>query len=231
MKPGVGGDKRHRWRAAPYQTSQNDRSAPQVELAVAVVDVNADRSDIDAFGVFGEKVNVSVVIPTLNEAENLPHVLPRIPAGHEVVLVDGRSTDDTVAVARRLPPRRRDRRRSSARARATALRDRLRGLAPATSSSRSTPTARSARRRSPLFVAALCDGADFVKGSRFQQGGGSTDFTWTARLGNAAPRAASRTRSSARATRTSPTATTRSGAMSCRCIDIDKTMASRSRRS
>ena len=49
---------------------------------------------------------VSVVIPALNEAENLPFVLPRIPPGvHEVVLVvDGYSTDDTVAVAYALMP-------------------------------------------------------------------------------------------------------------------------------
>src|SRR5690242_3841803 len=47
--------------------------------------------------------SVSVVIPALNEAENLPHVLPRIPAWvHEVILVDGHSTDATVAVAREL---------------------------------------------------------------------------------------------------------------------------------
>src|SRR4051794_10414522 len=48
---------------------------------------------------------VSVVIPAWNEAENLPHVLPRIPSWvHEVILVDGNSVDDTVAVARRLLP-------------------------------------------------------------------------------------------------------------------------------
>src|SRR4051794_21697893 len=48
---------------------------------------------------------VSVVIPTLNEAKNLPHVFSRLPAGlHEIVLVDGRSVDDTVAVARALRP-------------------------------------------------------------------------------------------------------------------------------
>ena len=45
---------------------------------------------------------VSVVIPALNEAENLRHVLPRLPEGlHEVILVDGHSTDGTVEVARR----------------------------------------------------------------------------------------------------------------------------------
>ena len=48
---------------------------------------------------------VSVVIPALNEAANLPHVLPKIPPWVcEVLLVDGRSTDDTVEVARRLRP-------------------------------------------------------------------------------------------------------------------------------
>src|SRR5689334_6110948 len=51
------------------------------------------------------KATVSVVIPALNEAENLPYVLPRIPAWvHEVLLVDGHSTDDTVGVALGLRP-------------------------------------------------------------------------------------------------------------------------------
>ena len=49
--------------------------------------------------------SVSVIIPALNEAENLPHVLPRIPDWiDEVLLVDGHSTDDTVEVARSLRP-------------------------------------------------------------------------------------------------------------------------------
>ena len=48
---------------------------------------------------------VSVIIPTLNEAENLPHVFERLPDDlHEVIVVDGRSTDGTVEVAERLRP-------------------------------------------------------------------------------------------------------------------------------
>ncbi len=48
---------------------------------------------------------VSVVLPAKNEALNLPHVLSALPEGlHEVILVDGRSTDDTVRVARLLRP-------------------------------------------------------------------------------------------------------------------------------
>jgi cellulose synthase/poly-beta-1,6-N-acetylglucosamine synthase-like glycosyltransferase len=47
--------------------------------------------------------SVSVVIPALNEAENLPHVLPKIPVWvDEVLIVDGNSTDGTPEVARRL---------------------------------------------------------------------------------------------------------------------------------
>src|ERR1700682_2603913 len=48
---------------------------------------------------------VSVVIPAMNEAECLPHVLPRLPPWiDEVLLVDGASTDATVEVARRIRP-------------------------------------------------------------------------------------------------------------------------------
>jgi glycosyltransferase involved in cell wall biosynthesis len=48
---------------------------------------------------------ISVIVPALNEAENLVHVLPRIPADvFEIVLVDGGSGDATVEVARTLIP-------------------------------------------------------------------------------------------------------------------------------
>src|SRR4029077_15501614 len=48
---------------------------------------------------------VSVVIPTLNEARNLPYVFSRLPADiYEVIVVDGHSVDDTIAVARQLRP-------------------------------------------------------------------------------------------------------------------------------
>src|SRR4029453_2304652 len=47
----------------------------------------------------------SCLTPAKNEAANLPHVLPALPdIVSEVLLVDGRSTDDTIAVARRLRP-------------------------------------------------------------------------------------------------------------------------------
>src|SRR5438128_9431374 len=47
---------------------------------------------------------VSVVVPTFNEARNLPHVFGLMPDVHEVIVVDGRSTDGTVETARALRP-------------------------------------------------------------------------------------------------------------------------------
>jgi glycosyltransferase involved in cell wall biosynthesis len=47
---------------------------------------------------------VSVVIPALNEAANLPHVLTRMAPEWEIILADGQSTDETISVARALRP-------------------------------------------------------------------------------------------------------------------------------
>lgn len=126
---------------------------------------------------------VSVVIAAMNEARNLPHVLNRLPDGlHELILVDGHSVDDTVAVARRQRP---DIRilTQTGRGKGNALAD---GFAVCTGdiivaldADGSTDAA-----EIPRFVSALCHGADFVKGSRFAQGGSSTDITRTRSLGN-----------------------------------------------
>src|SRR4051794_16343079 len=52
-----------------------------------------------------EGYRVSVIIPALNEAVNIPHVVARIPTWvHEVILVDGHSTDGTTDVARTVWP-------------------------------------------------------------------------------------------------------------------------------
>src|ERR1700733_4931991 len=67
------------------------------------------RSDFADYRAIGAGVaimpSVSVVIPAKNEAPNLKHVLSTIPEWvDEIVLVDGHSTDDTVAVAQQLYP-------------------------------------------------------------------------------------------------------------------------------
>jgi glycosyltransferase involved in cell wall biosynthesis len=49
--------------------------------------------------------SVTVLICTLNEEKNLPHVLPKIPRWvEEILLVDGHSTDRTVEVAKEMRP-------------------------------------------------------------------------------------------------------------------------------
>jgi glycosyltransferase involved in cell wall biosynthesis len=128
---------------------------------------------------------VSVVIPTLNEAENLPHVFACLPPGlHEVIVVDGNSTDGTVAVAQALRP---DVKvvMQAGRGKGNAL---AAGFLACTGDIVVTLDADGSADASeiPRFVAALCNGADFVKGSRFAQGGGSSDITLIRRYGNRA---------------------------------------------
>jgi glycosyltransferase involved in cell wall biosynthesis len=121
-------------------------------------------------------ITVSVVIPALNEAESLPHVLPRIPADvYEVILVDGHSTDDTIAVARELRP---DIRVVTQRERGkgAALRE---GFEAATGAIVVHLDADGSTdpEEIPAFVQTLIDGADYAKGSRFAPGGKSDDIT------------------------------------------------------
>lgn len=126
---------------------------------------------------------VSVVIPTLNEAENLPYVLPRIPWWvYEALLVDGRSTDNTVEVARSLSPSIRTMYQKGC-GKGDAL---LTGFAAATGDIIVTLDADGSADPAEMttFVGALLAGADYAKGSRFLQGGGTADMGPFRFLGN-----------------------------------------------
>src|SRR4051794_17466253 len=131
----------------------------------------------------GAPPRVSVVIPTYNEARNLPHVFSLLPEDvHEVIVVDGRSVDDTIAVARSLRP---DVRivRQNRRGKGNAM---ACGFAAVTGDIVVMLDADGSAdpREIPRFVQTLVEGADFAKGTRFAVGGGSSDITRTRRLGN-----------------------------------------------
>lgn len=126
---------------------------------------------------------VSVVIPTLNEAENLPLVLPRLPDWvHEVIIVDGLSTDDTVEVARRLLPNVRVVMETRS-GKGVALQA---GFAAATGDIIVMLDADGSMDPNEiiLFVGALMSGADYAKGSRFMQGAGTSDMSLFRMIGN-----------------------------------------------
>jgi glycosyltransferase involved in cell wall biosynthesis len=126
---------------------------------------------------------VSVVIPTLNEARNLPHVFAQLPAGlHEVIVVDGHSVDGTLAVARSLRPDVRivlQTRKGKGNALAC-------GFAAATGDIIAMVDADGSADPGeiPRFVQALTAGSDFAKGTRYAAGGGSSDLTRIRSLGN-----------------------------------------------
>jgi glycosyltransferase involved in cell wall biosynthesis len=126
---------------------------------------------------------VSVVVPAKNEARNLGHVFASIPAWvDEIVLVDGHSADDTVAVCRQLRP---DVKivHQEGRGKGDALQAGFKAckgeIIVMIDADGSTDGAEIAR-----FVGALVTGADYVKGSRFANGGGSDDITFGRRWGN-----------------------------------------------
>src|SRR5215218_1750414 len=63
-------------------------------------------TELDATRPGFDMPSVSVIIPTLNEAKNLRYVLPYIPTWvHEIIIVDGRSTDETPEVAVSIHPK------------------------------------------------------------------------------------------------------------------------------
>jgi len=156
----------------------SDRTIDLEQVAPLRVLAPALRRDLDPAG-----PTVTVVVPAMNEARNLPWLAARMPRGvAEIVLVDGRSVDDTVAVARELWPAVRvitQNRRGKGNAMAC-------GFAAASGAITVMIDADGSMDPGeiPLFVDALVGGADYAKGSRFRAGGGSSDITRLRRVGN-----------------------------------------------
>lgn len=127
--------------------------------------------------------SVTVVIPTINEEKNLSHVIPLIPTWvTEIIIVDGLSTDNTTAEAKRL----------KSDIKVILVNNPGKGVALKAGFEAShgdiivmlDGDGSTNPREIISFVEALKQGADFVKGSRFIVGGGSADMTMLRRVGN-----------------------------------------------
>jgi len=125
---------------------------------------------------------VTVVVPVKNEAANLREVLPRLPEVHEVILVDGNSVDGSIEAAREVMPSIRvvtQTRKGKGNALAAGFLAATGDIIVMFDADGSADPV-----EIPAFVAALTAGADFAKGSRFAEGGGSEDITGLRSLGN-----------------------------------------------
>ncbi|MGA9921724.1 MAG: glycosyltransferase family 2 protein [Candidatus Dormiibacterota bacterium] len=123
------------------------------------------------------------MIPAMNEAANLQYVLLLMPPTiFELILVDGRSSDETIAVTQALYP--------SARIVHQIGRGKGNALAAGFAACHGDvivmldADGSANPQEIEQFVRVLLDGADFAKGTRFAAGGGSADITWLRRIGN-----------------------------------------------
>lgn len=127
---------------------------------------------------------VSIVVPARNEARNLELVLPALPDDAEIIVVDGHSVDDTAAVVARVRPDARfiqQTRKGKGNALAV-------GFAAASGDIIVMFDADGSADPDEIeaYVLALVAGADFAKGSRVLEGGGSADITVIRSAGNRA---------------------------------------------
>jgi glycosyltransferase involved in cell wall biosynthesis len=155
------------------------RSSPLAHIDLTAPSGNWRRTDLST---------VSAVVPARNEGRNIGWVIERIPAWvEEVVLVDGNSTDDTVAEARKARPDlvvvkdTRPGKGAALRAGFSAAGGDIVVMLDADRSMDPTEIGR--------YTALVNSGYDLVKGSRFMAGADSTDITFLRNLGNSALRA------------------------------------------
>lgn len=133
--------------------------------------------------VYNDEKRISVIIPTLNEAENIKYVFPNIPQFiDEVVVIDGGSVDgtideilkyrsDAIIVIEKTPGK------------GFAIR---RGFEIATGDLIIMMDADGSHdpNEIPRLVRPVLNGYDAVKASRLLPGGGSDDFTLFRKIGN-----------------------------------------------
>ncbi|HEV7963957.1 MAG TPA: glycosyltransferase [Actinoplanes sp.] len=125
---------------------------------------------------------MSVVIPALNEEHNIPLVLEGLPPVDEVIVVDGGSDDDTIAVVREIRPDAviiRQTRTGKGNALVCGFAASRGDIVVTVNADGSTDPG-----ELPRFVDALLSGAEVAHGSRFRDGGGQLDGRRLDRLGN-----------------------------------------------
>lgn len=132
---------------------------------------------------YGQKKTVSVVIPTLNEYQNIKEVFPHIPGFvDEIIVIDGNSVDGTVEEIRKF---RKD-------AKIFIEKNLGKGIAMKVGFEKATGDlivmmdADGSQNPKEILslVNPLLNGYDASHGSRILPGGGSTDFTTFRRFGN-----------------------------------------------
>lgn len=135
---------------------------------------------------------VSIILPTYNEAENLPEIVSRIAAldaSYEIVVVDDGSPDGTERVARSLVPRYGVRilERGAKKGLASAVIDGVAEVATGTIIVVMDADLSHDVAIAPQLVAAIQAGSDVAIGSRFASGGSTEDavvrrmFSWCAK--------------------------------------------------
>lgn len=161
----------------PSATLVSRRDGTDVSRFLNIM-ATAPRIDLDPAG-----PTVSVIIPTRNEERNLAWVARHMPANtHEIIIVDGCSTDGTVETARSLWPNVRiiqQTRRGKGNALACGFHAATGEVIVMIDADGSMDPG-----EIPYFVEALRSGADYAKGSRFTTGGGSSDITALRAWGN-----------------------------------------------
>lgn len=129
------------------------------------------------------KLSVSLIIPVRNEGRNIAWVLEQIAEDvHEIILVDGNSTDATLITARHYRPDVKVVTQEGV-GKGSALRT---GFLSASGDIIVMMDADGSMAPQEIrhYLHFLANGYDFVKGSRFIVGGGSLDITRFRRLGN-----------------------------------------------
>ncbi len=171
---------------------------PEYELTPAGMQFLADYEDINFQAIaflnglklktivqHSHMARVSILIPALNEAENIEILLNKLaailPGMAETTVVDGGSTDATVRVATALGATVILQKGAG---KGDALRQAFEGDHAGDIIVAMDADGSNRPEEVPQIIAAIVNGADIVKGSRFLKGGGSTDLSYIRKIGN-----------------------------------------------